>query len=104
MASINVTRAVRKSSAMGPSVRSLLSHYQLEPTKIMPTGPHQTLVKSDVIAYISVHNLQPSNLSQQTSKDPVKRITFTPKLDISGYQPKAGPEGFSRIAKELLHV
>lgn len=102
MTSINVTYAARKSMAMGPSVRNLLSQYKLDPSKISSSGPHQTLLKGDVLAYINQQNLRPASTDQQLSSAPGKQRTFIPTLDISGYQPKAGPEGFSKIAKKLL--
>lgn len=100
MASGGLTQgAARKTLAMGPSVRNLLSHYNLDPSHIVSTGPHQILLKSDVLGYISSKNLAPNQLKSQQ-----KATKFTPKLDIGGYQPKPGPEGFSKIAKELLNM
>lgn len=96
-----VQSAARKSSAMGPSVRNLLGHYNLDPSLIASTGPHQTLLKSDVVKYIHQHNLQPGQ-QQNAIKTPSKK--FTSNLDFSGYQPKPGPEGFSKIAKKLLDM
>lgn len=104
MTSINLTNAIRKSLAMGPSVRNLLNQYQLDPSKISSSGPHQTLLKGDVLAYINQLNLRPSSSDQQSSSVPAKQRIFKPNLDTSGYQPKAGPEGFSKIAKKLLET
>lgn len=103
MASSGLHHATRKSLAMGPTVRSLLSQYQLDPSKISSTGPHQTLLKGDVIAYISQQNLHPAEAGSRADKSSQKRI-FKPNLDTSGYQPKPGPEGFSKIAKKLLET
>lgn len=100
MASSPCGHSVRKSLAMGPSVRNLLSHYQLDPKRITSTGPYHTLLKSDVLAYVNQHKLEPAKPNQE--KGPLKK--FVPNLDISGYQPKAGPEGFSKIAKDLLNM
>lgn len=106
MAANSLAQATRKSLAMGPSVRNLLSHYQLDSGSITSTGPHQTLLKSDVVAYISQHNLQPKattcNQSQSLPKATSK--VFMPNLDTSGYQPKRGKDGFSKIAKDLLDM
>lgn len=113
MASNHLHQAARKSQAMGPSVRNLLMHYQLDPARIISTGPHQTLLKCDVLNYIGQNNLQPSastsnnhqRQSSVTSSDSdVKPKMFVPNLDISGYQPKGGPESFSKIAKKLLDM
>lgn len=101
MATNPCTHSIRKSMAMGPSVRSLLSNYQLDPARITSTGPHQTLVKSDVLAYVNQHKLKPVKPGQTGGRTTKK---FVPNLDLSGYQPKAGPEGFSKIAKELLNL
>lgn len=109
MASSNLSHTARKSLAMGPSVRNLLSHYQLDPTRITSTGPHQTLLKGDVLTYINQNQLQPQSgghhgANQQSSSSKKPGI-YVPNLDISGYTPpKTGPEGFSKIAKKLLDV
>lgn len=113
MASINLAHAARKSLAMGPSVRNLLSHYQLDPAQITSTGPHSTLLKGDVLSYIDQNQLQPmaAGHQQQQSKSPTgaaaskakKSEMYVPNLDISGYTPpNTGPAGFSKIAKKLL--
>lgn len=102
MASNNLAHGARKSMAMGPSVRNLIHHYKLDPAKITSTGPHQTLIKSDVLSYINQNQLNPANnMANQTSTNKV----YVPNLDLSGYQPpKSGPEGFSKIAKRLLDM
>lgn len=104
MASNGFAHASRKSLAMGPSVRNLLTHYQLDPSRITSTGPHQTLLKSDVLDYVRQNKLKPieqgHGLGTQISGAPTKPETFTPKLDISGYQPK----GISRYARDLLKL
>lgn len=103
MATNPCRHSIRKSMAMGPTVRNLLSHYQLDPKKITSTGPYQTLLKSDVLAYVNQHKLQPAGLGHQVEEKATPKI-FVPNLDLSGHQPKAGPEGFSKIAKELLNM
>lgn len=106
MASSNMAaHATRKSMAMGPSVRNLLSHYNLDPARITSTGPHQTLLKYDVVAYINQNKLSPNQQHDNQSQANVKsQKTYVPNLDLSGYQPKAGPEGFSKIARRLLDM
>lgn len=52
MASSKIVQAVRRSQALGPSVRNLLSQYQLDLSKITSSGPHQTVLKSDVLNYL----------------------------------------------------
>lgn len=51
---------VRKSLAMGPSVRNLLLQYKLEPGQVPSSGPHQTLIKSDVLNHVNKKNLEPN--------------------------------------------
>lgn len=107
MASNNLAHVSRKSLAMGPSVRNLLAHYQLDPTRITSTGPHQTLLKGDVLSYISQHKLTPGNNQhhhQSATKTSQPGKPYVPNLDLSGHQPKPGPEGFSKIAKRLLDM
>lgn len=91
-----VGQATRTSSAMGPSVRLLLSQYAIDPNKITSTGPHKTLLKYDVLSYITENKPQVSN----TNSSNKKHIQNTQP----SYQPKAGPEGFSRVAKILLDM
>lgn len=63
MASAAVGRVMgsaRKSLAMGPSVRSLLNQYKLEADRISSTGPHNIMLKGDVLEYITKNKLQPN--------------------------------------------
>lgn len=53
---------------MGPSVRNLLAHYKLDPSQIVSTGPHRTLLKSDVLSFIDQKNLQPGQGCSPTSR------------------------------------
>lgn len=85
--------------AMGPSVRNLLLHYRLQPELITSSGPHQTLLKGDVLAYVSQNNLRPV---KQSSTQPIRK-KFVPVHNTPA-QPKPGPEGFSTIAKRLLDM
>lgn len=43
----------------GPSVRNLLEEYGIKYSVVTPTGPHNILLKGDVLKFISVNNLQP---------------------------------------------
>lgn len=108
MASNHVVQMTRKSSAMAPTVRALLSQYQIDPTRIASTGPHQILLKSDVLNYIGQNNLKPADKTNVASASDgtqaEKPKAFTPNLDISGHQPQGGPDGFSKIAKKLLDM
>lgn len=104
MASNGFVHATRKSMAMGPSVRNLLTHYQIDPARITSTGPHQTLLKGDVLSYIDQHHLNPAKMDEKNTSNQKEQKTFVPNLDISGHQPKPGPDGFSKIAKRLLET
>lgn len=103
MSSNRLAHATRRSSAMGPSVRYLLMQYNLKPESITPTGPHHTLLKGDVLAYVNEHKVQPGDQSSSSSSDGNKK-TYKSNLDLSGHQPQRGPEGYSRIARELLDM
>lgn len=107
MASSNLSHATRKSLAMGPSVRNLLSQYKIDPTRITSTGPYQTLLKADVLSYIDQNKLTPGQRSTRGHDEAAattRQQTYVPNLDLSGHQPKSGPEGFSRIARRLLDM
>lgn len=43
----------RKSMALGPSVKLLLSRHAIDPKTIPSTGPHKILLKSDVLSFLS---------------------------------------------------
>lgn len=45
---------MRKSFALGPSARNLISHYRLDTSQIVSTGPHHTILKSDVLNFINL--------------------------------------------------
>lgn len=77
MASNVILQAARKSSAMGPSVRNLLAHYKLDPSQIVSTGPHRTLLKSDVLSFIDQKNLLPGQGNGFTSKQHNLAATVT---------------------------
>ena len=57
-------------SMIGPSVRNLLHQYGLSSDSIKATGPHNILLKGDVLSHISSNNLKPSTLEEQASKQP----------------------------------
>jgi pyruvate/2-oxoglutarate dehydrogenase complex dihydrolipoamide acyltransferase (E2) component len=56
-----VVQTLRKSHAMGPSVRNLLSQYNLDPSQITSTGPYQTLLKADVLNYLNQRTTHATN-------------------------------------------
>eukprot|EP01128_Nolandella_sp_AFSM9_P007880 TRINITY_DN446_c0_g2_i2.p1 TRINITY_DN446_c0_g2~~TRINITY_DN446_c0_g2_i2.p1 ORF type:complete len:514 (+),score=178.20 TRINITY_DN446_c0_g2_i2:168-1544(+) len=49
-----------------PSVRRLLTEYNLEPSAITPTGPKQRILKGDVLSYIESKGLQPIPQTRST--------------------------------------
>jgi len=46
------------SAVLGPASSLLLTQYNIDPAKVSGTGPKGNVVKSDVLDYISAHNLQ----------------------------------------------
>ncbi|KAI1295368.1 Pyruvate dehydrogenase protein X component, mitochondrial [Halotydeus destructor] len=44
---------------VGPSVRNLLHHYNIEESQVKATGPKGAILKSDVLDYIKQNNLTP---------------------------------------------
>lgn len=56
MATNRIASALRKSHAMGPSVRNLINQYKLDPNQITSSGPHQTLLKCDVLSYLNTRS------------------------------------------------
>lgn len=79
-AGAQIIQTLRKSHAMGPSVRNLLSQYKLDPSQIASTGPHQTLLKGDVLSYLSQRS---DNLAASTTNP----SPTTPKSSISAPKP-----------------
>lgn len=74
MSSQRVADSIRKSLAMGPSVRNLLSRYQLDPAQITSTGPHKTLLKSDVLSFVNQKNLA-SKIVATTSSQRLSKVS-----------------------------
>uniref|UniRef100_A0A915D2Z3 Peripheral subunit-binding (PSBD) domain-containing protein n=1 Tax=Ditylenchus dipsaci TaxID=166011 RepID=A0A915D2Z3_9BILA len=64
-----VRRSLSTSSStqvlMGPAVRLMLHHYQLDPQNVKTTGPKNNLLKSDLLLHISEKKL---SLAQHKSK------------------------------------
>lgn len=69
----------RKSMALGPSVKLLLSRYAIDPNKITSTGPHKVLLKSDVLTYISsgANSTQANSSSSSSNFDQKPQRTLT---------------------------
>lgn len=69
---------------MGPSVRNLLSQYRLDAGSISSTGPHNVVLKGDVLDYITRYNLQPikgQNRDSSTNASGSSTITYVRKVD-----------------------
>ena len=60
---------------LGPSVRNLLQLYGLEAASITPSGPHNILIKGDVLQYIDKNRLKPLPLDKP--KDKVEMVQPT---------------------------
>lgn len=55
---------------LGPAVRLLLAHYNLEPNNITQhSGPKNNLIKGDVLAHIRINKLTPVNQLQQVREE-----------------------------------
>uniref|UniRef100_A0AC34RQS4 Peripheral subunit-binding (PSBD) domain-containing protein n=1 Tax=Panagrolaimus sp. JU765 TaxID=591449 RepID=A0AC34RQS4_9BILA len=85
----NVTfHAVRNHSAMsaglmGPAVKLILQHYQLDPSKVPATGPKKNILKGDVLGYIKQQNLSPVTVkvtSASMQSIPTSETVLKPKL------------------------
>lgn len=61
MATRKLADTIRQSSAMGPTVKNLLHQYRIDPNSITSTGPHRTILKSDVLNYIDQNKLKPNS-------------------------------------------
>lgn len=64
-----LTQALRKSHAMGPSVRNLINQYKLDPNQIAPSGPHQTLLKGDVLSFLNQRSGGNESLQAGTTQE-----------------------------------
>lgn len=49
----------------GPSVRNLLEEYGIKYSVVTPTGPHNILLKGDVLKYIAANNLHPQPVAKE---------------------------------------
>lgn len=55
----------KQSDRISPSVRNLLHQYGLQANQITATGPHQILLKGDVLDFISQNGLKPKSEQEQ---------------------------------------
>lgn len=70
------SQRVSKFSMVGPAVRGLLELYGLESSQIPPSGPHNNLIKGDVLEYIKKQNLKPKAPKETSS---IVKGTLPPK-------------------------
>lgn len=80
--------SVRKSLAMGPSVRNLLSQYQLDPKRITCSGPHNTLLKSDVLGYIKTQQNDQSTTTTTTPTTTARQTVWDGPIPSKRYARK----------------
>lgn len=66
-----------QSGLIGPAVKLMLHHYQLNPDSVKATGPKNNLLKSDLLSYIKDKKLTP------------KPIAILPKQSLSEKPPGA---------------
>lgn len=96
---------------LSPTARNLIAHYGLDGVNIEPTGPRDTLLKSDVLDYINKNKIQPKSLSIGRASSPVSGLsksqpTSSPRSRTSKKGPKYIDIELSNmrkvIAKRLL--
>lgn len=93
-------QALRKSHAMGPSVRNLINQYKLDPNQISSTGPHQTLLKGDVLSYLNNH--RPGNDTSQADDTTASTLFASkPATHRSGLS-QVGSHSNKRYARRML--
>ena len=82
MATTRLTQTLRKSHAMGPSVRNLLNQYKLDPSQIVSTGPHQILLKNDVLSFLNQRGRDngQAGTSQQQNASPATWSSSQPSV------------------------
>ncbi|XP_067935954.1 pyruvate dehydrogenase protein X component-like [Watersipora subatra] len=64
------------SRSVGPSVRLLLTLYDIDPASVTASGPHHRLLKGDVLQHIADNKLEPKPfqaLARQVTTDVVKK-------------------------------
>ena len=85
MSSANKLFAILKIS---PSARNLLHQYGIETSKMSPSGNRGTLLKEDVLKYISEKSLAPKNLAEESAatksekKKPASKVPTSFYVDI----------------------
>ncbi|XP_054154314.1 pyruvate dehydrogenase protein X component-like [Oppia nitens] len=56
------------SQRMGPSVRNLLNQYSIDSNLVKPSGPHNILLKEDILNYINDNKLKAIDFSKSTKE------------------------------------
>lgn len=79
--------ASTQSTLLGPSVRNLLHQYGLDQNQISASGPHDILLKGDVLNYIKKNNVTPRNSDEMASNKAV-RAPSPPTLPTSNLRAK----------------
>jgi pyruvate dehydrogenase complex dihydrolipoamide acetyltransferase long form len=72
------TNGSKASDLISPSVRNLLHQYGIEKTQIGATGPHNILLKGDVLAFIDQNRLQPKSAEEQLQPHPTSAAPSSP--------------------------
>ncbi|XP_023218837.1 pyruvate dehydrogenase protein X component, mitochondrial-like [Centruroides sculpturatus] len=79
-------KKVQKTRMMGPAVKTLLEKYKINPDEVSSTGPHEVLLKVDVMNYISKYQIKEKPIEviaeKPLSTPSIPSITPT---DISDY-------------------
>ncbi|XP_067142132.1 pyruvate dehydrogenase protein X component, mitochondrial-like [Centruroides vittatus] len=79
-------KKVQKTRMMGPAVKTLLEKYKINPDEVSSTGPHEVLLKVDVMNYISKYQIKekPIEVIAEKSLSTPSIPSITP-TDISDY-------------------
>lgn len=55
------SESVRHTSILGPAVRNIRNTYDVDLSKVTPTGPQKNVLKEDILQYIKANNLKPKD-------------------------------------------
>ena len=94
-------KEVEQKTLIGPSVRNLLNQYGIDPNTVRPSGPHSTLLKSDVLQYIKDKNLKQLDGGARDEQSVTREELQTTRRTVSDYQDIELTSMRKTIAKRL---
>lgn len=68
---------------LGPSVRNLMNLFAIDANAIKSSGPHNVILKGDVLRYIQDNKLKPKTATEQSSSKPSVFKTVTPPAEYT---------------------